>query len=126
MRTVSETAEIVIYSMRTVSNKFSPMFSFDVQKFRDPLGNVQLTSKYHDGQHEAVKKWISEDPRMKGIIDSVRMLAQDRIKSGTGRFLSIAFRDFHAKWISRAIAEVVADKLAYDGFSVGVVHESIT
>lgn len=126
MRTISETAEVVIYSMRTVSNKFSPMFSFDVGKFRDPMGNTRLTSLYHDGQPVAVRDWIKEDPRMNGILEAVTMIATDRIKNSGRKFLSFAFRDYHARWISRAIAEVVADKLGDEGFSVGVVHESLS
>lgn len=126
MKVDAEKAEIIIYSMRTVSHSYSPQFSFDVGKFRDPMGNSKLTSVYNDGQHVAVRDWIKEDPRMPGILDMCSLIANDRITHAKRRFMSIAFRDYHAKWISRAVAEVVADKLSEEGYSVGVVHESLT
>lgn len=126
MRVGTEAAEIIIYSMRTVSRTYSPQFSFDVGKFRDPMGNVRLTAQYHDGQPMAIREWIKEDPRMPGILDMCSLIANDRITHAHRKFLSIAFRDYHARWISRAVAEVVADSLSGEGYSVGVQHESLT
>lgn len=125
MRTSVDKCEILIYSMRLECTTYHPQFDFNVSKFRDPQGNAKLMKLYHDGQHVEVKEWIKIDPRMQGIIDATLLIAYDRLKHGIQKFLSIGFRDFHAKWISRAVAEIVADALSDAGFSVGVIHESL-
>jgi len=125
MRVAPDKCEILIYSLRLDSTQYHPQFDFNVSKFRDPQGNANLMKLYNDGQHIAVREWIKVDPRMQGILDASLMLAYDRITHGEQKFLSLAFRDFHAKWIARAIAEVVADHLSNAGFSVGVQHEQL-
>lgn len=125
MRVSSDIAEILIYSMKTSSTKFLPQFSFDVGKFRDPIGNKKLTNMFYDGVHIAVRDWVKEDPKIPGLLDQCLLIANDRITHGEVKFLSLAFRDYHGKWISRAVAELVATHLSSAGYSVGVIHEEI-
>lgn len=114
-------ATVGIYSYARGATHLEPQFEFDLEKFRDPIGSKQLKAVATDGTHEEVKKWIMSDPRMVGIIDQCKLLAEDHIRHGGFKWLSIGFTDYHGRWISRAVAEIVADSLAGQ-FEVGVFH----
>ena len=85
MRVSSDAAEILIYSMRTGSNKFMPQFSFDVGKFRDPIGNKKFTTQFYDGIHLSVRDWVKEDLKIPGLLDACTLIANDRITHGNQR-----------------------------------------
>ena len=125
MRTDFSQAQIGIYSYKHGGAPADSQFEFDLERFRDPIGNQNLRKVAQDGTHAEVKKWIREDPRLPAILESVRLLAEDRIVHGGFKWISFAFTDFHGRWISRAVAEIVADSLS-GAFNVGVLHGPTT
>lgn len=110
-------------------------FEFDVTKLRDPAGQKQFSGM--NGTNPAVRAWVSADKRVEAILNQCLILADDLIKpkqretSGVIRYdpvstwLSFAFRDYHGKWASPAIAELVADALDKEGYQVYVIHHSL-
>ena len=105
-------------------------FEFDVSKFRDPAGQKQF--KGGCGVDPDVRAWVGEDDRVPAIIANCLLLAEDLIRakpSTTGArteapadWLSFSFRDFHGRWASPAVAELVADALSRAGYVVAVKH----
>lgn len=123
-RTLLSQAEVGIYAFGANNpNNMSSItlqYQFDVSSFRDPIGHKSF--KGMDGTHEEVKKWILSDKRVKSLIDEVHRLVYDHVDNGKTRWLSIGFIDHHGKWISAAVAELVADSLP-DKYKVAVVHD---
>lgn len=109
-------------------------FEVDVSKLRDPSGQKQFGGR--NGSEPPVVKWVSEDPRIAGIVASCRLIAEDlcatRKRTGSDgktvesgpltHWLSIGFKDYHGRWIAPAVAEYVAAALEGDGFPVSVNH----
>lgn len=120
MRVSVPEAQIGLYaaSERVGSMPQFPHYTFKVGQLRDPIGHAPF--KGLDGRDPEVRKWIQEDKRVKAIIDQVRMLAHDHIKTAQQKWLSICFRDIHGKWISAALAEIVADAL--EEYKVCPIH----
>lgn len=125
--------QIGIYSfgLNTVKQP-SAQFEFDVSKFRDPVGQKQFNRAL--GTCPDVRDWVGQDKRVAGVIQMCQLLAEDLVrphKKADGKeeaisgWLSISFKDHHGKWISPAIAELVANQLDADGFSVIVLHHEI-
>ena len=119
-------AEVGIYSLSSKNLSPLPTYEFDVNRFRDPIGNRNLTSKCVDGRDGEVKKWIRTDPRFLPILETILLLCEDQVRHGEKKWISFGFRDHHGKWISRALAELVADELANVNYSVGVLHAATT
>lgn len=115
-------ASIGIYSFNHVTQSPIPHYEFDLNTFRDPMGNRTLLDDCKDGRAPRVQEWIKADPRYVAIMDSVTHLVKDHVDHGKSGWLSIAFRDYHGLWKSRAIAELVADELGKSGYNVGVLH----
>ena len=114
-------AEIGIYSLSTDTKSPTPSVEFDLNSFRDPLGNSHLRKTCVDGKDPQVQEWIKVDPRFPVIVEQVIILAKDHFVGG-GKWLSVGFRDHHGTWISRAIACLVSQELANLGYKVGVLH----
>src|SRR5260370_38640208 len=96
-----------------------PQYEFQLGAFRDP----QHKFKSVDGRSKAVQEWIIDDPRMPALLSTIEMLVFDQVKEQKAAWLSIGFRDYHGKWISAALVEIIADRLSARGFDVMVRHE---
>ena len=138
VNTVDPKPVVGVYSFGSKVSTGRPQaqYEFDITTMRDPSGQKQFV-KESDGRSELVRKWIGEDDRVPGIISFCRMLADDLVKPKTrttenatrvepvSQWLSIAFYDFHGKWAAPAIAEIVADALSDDGYTVAVKHYAL-
>jgi hypothetical protein len=96
-------------------NKTIPSITFhwkiNCTNLRDPNGQANL--RPFDGRDERVQLFLMEDPRVRPLLDACRMIAEDKMK-----WTSIAFYDFHGKWISAGMVELAAKELDKAGFSV--------
>jgi RNase adaptor protein for sRNA GlmZ degradation len=124
--------EIGIYSFgENCDKKPQAQFEFDVSKFRDPVGQKQFNKAV--GTQADVRDWVGQDKRVPALVQQCRILAEDLIrphkKDGKDEqisaWLSLSFKDHHGKWISPAIAELVANQLDLDGFKVVVCHHNL-
>lgn len=113
-------AMVGIYSLAGDTKNPIPHFEFDLNSFRDPLGNLHLRKTAADGTDLLVQAWIKDDPRYGFILNQCLTLVKDHVEGG-GKWISIGFRDHHGTWISRAIACLVAAELGLQ-FHVGVLH----
>ena len=114
-------ANIGIYSFSGDTKSPVANIEFELNSFRDPLGNIHLRKQCVDGTDPIVQVWIKVDPRYPAILNQSIILAKDHFQAG-GKWLSIGFRDFHGLWISRAVATLIAGELAQLGYNVGVLH----
>lgn len=94
-----------------------PTYEFDLINFRDPMNKFPSL----DGTSSEVQEWIKEDRRLAPIIHQCLLLAADHIDNG-GKWLTFGFRDIHEKWISRAVANIVADALHAEQYKVAVMY----
>ena|SRR5688572_25770230 len=112
-------AQIGIYTNKIGSTSGPiPTYEFHLTAFRDPMSKFVKDT----GESEAVQEWIKVDPRVAPIIHQCLLLAADHIDAGHSNWLTIGFRDVHEKWISRAVANLVADALAAEQYKVAVVY----
>lgn len=128
--------QIGIYSYASTAQKsLAGQFEFDVSQFRDPQGQKQFFGRDICGIDAEVRDWVGQDRRVPVLIKECRLLAEDLIRpKQTGvtngvtqekapcQWLSISFKDFHGKWIAPAVAELVANALSDDGFTITVYH----
>lgn len=114
-------AELGIYSMSGDTRNPIANIEFDLNQFRDPLGNLSLRKSCADGKDPDVQDWIKEDPRYLPLLNQCIILVKDHYYNG-GAWMSIGFRDHHGKWISRAVATMIANELASLGYKVGLLH----
>lgn len=133
MSQVTDQVQVGVYSFGDKCAK-QPVsqFEFNVSKLRDPAGQKQFSSL--SGVAPEVRDWVSADLRVAGIVADCRILANDLLTPkpvsdgiktevrATSKWVSFSFRDIHGKWISPAVAELVADALSKDGFNVTVTH----
>ena len=125
--------QIGVYSWGSKTREKAPsaQFEFDVSQFRDPAGQKQFSKAC--GSDPDVRAWVCEDRRLPAVIDTCLLLAEDLLKpkkKGSGeeaisQWLSLAFRDYHGKWIAPAVAEAVANKLSDAGYIVMVIHHAL-
>jgi hypothetical protein len=103
-------------------------YLIDVAGMRDPMSNRGFKLQFSDGRPGLVQKFVSEDPRYNAIEESVKFLAHIQLKSkaASGKWLTIAFRDHHGKWIAPAVGELVADSLSREGYKVHLFHADLT
>lgn len=121
---------IGIYSFGPATNgQVNGQFEFDVTYFRDPQGQKQFQGK--DGLDKDVIAWIRADRRIPILIKECSLLADDLLspkgedKKKISTWVSFCFRDPHGKWISPAVAEIIADTLSDAGFNVIVSHQAL-
>lgn len=113
---------IYTYSKASLKKTYSPKYLIDVSNFRDPIGQMEFKTKYKDGRAGAVQAWVKEDPKMNALLASVREIVHSEVKATGAQWISIGFTDHHGIWLAPAIAELVADDLVIEGYTVGVVH----
>lgn len=114
-------SNVAIFSLSS-SSTTKVMYDFDVNHFRDPMGNKGLMKECADGKDPKVIEWIKVDPRTQPILTECIALAKDIIDHQGKKWLTIGFRDYHGRWISRAVATLVADALSEVGYKVGVLY----
>ena len=118
-------ADVGIYSLCGDTRSPTPNFEFDLNQFRDPLGQLELRKTCLDGCDIRVQEWIRVDPRFDPILNQCVILVKDyqngRTEPSKG-WISIGFRDHHGTWISRAVACLVGRELASLGLKVGLMH----
>ena len=115
-------AEIGVYAFNADSRSPIANIEFDLNAFRDPLGNLTLRKQCSDGIDAAVQQWIKVDPRFAPLLNQCIILVKDHFHDGHSKWFSIAFRDYHGKWISHAVATLIADELSGLGYKVGVMY----
>lgn len=124
--TMASNTEIAIYTFGRLGKMVPPRahYVIDVSGIRDPLSNRGFKNTFTDGRPGEIQKFVAEDPRMNAILDTVKLIAYDQLRSkaGSKKWLSIAFRDHHGKWGSVAVGEIVRDALKYDGYNVALRH----
>ena len=96
-------------------------YTFDVNHLRDPIGHKAFTGK--DGRWLVVRNWIASDRRVGSIRDEVKRICWDHVKIAKGRWISVAFEDYHGKWISAALVEIIAQDLLVEGYKVATIHD---
>ena len=114
-------AQIWIYSFNAHVKSPLPHYEFNLDSFRDPMGNKNLISRCKDGTNQLVKDWIKLDPRFSTILNQCIIITKDLERSEL-KWLSLGFRDYHGIWKSCAVAELVGDELSSLGYNVGVSH----
>ena len=107
-------------------------FEFDVSKLRDPAGQKQFSIS--NGMDTAVHAWLAQDDRVGQIVWICRLLASDMLAkrmfmdrevAPASTWVSFSFKDYHGKFISPAVACIVAEALKADGFPPMVYHLSL-
>ena len=115
-------AELAIYSLSGDTRNPRPNIEFDLNAFRDPLGNRHLRKECSDGRDERVQEWIKVDPRFEPLLNQCIILVKDHFAGGSTAWFSLGFRDHHGTWKSRAVASLIAGELSRLGYKVGVMH----
>ena len=93
-------------------------WKIDCSRLRDPIG--QSTLRALDGRDAKVQAFLMEDPRVKGILHAIRMIAAEKAK-----WTSIALFDYHGRYISTAMVELAARELDVDGVNVLLSHHAL-
>lgn len=107
-------AQVYITSRSSQSQEAPVGFEINLDQFRDPMGNKYLLANCRNGKDQLVRDWLKGDPRYKSILTACKILVADHFKPlapGSG-WLTITFRDYHGKWKSMGMAELVADELS--------------
>lgn len=87
----------------------------DVSKWRDPMGQKTLRSR--TGLDLDVQAYLSLDPRMGTLRDTVRLIAaEDR------PWTAIALYDYHGRHISAGLVELLGKDLDQAGKIVSITH----
>ena len=116
--TTLQAANVVLMSFSGDYTKITPHYEFDLNQFRDPM------HKFRDkrGRDAEVQSWISTDVRLPAIIGFVKIMVSDVIDKQAQGWIAISFRDYHGRWKSEAVTELVADALERLGYKVHVFH----
>jgi len=126
-----EKPQIGIYSHK-IGKIVGSQFEFDLLSFRDPAGQKQFTNM--NGSYPAVRDWVKQDKRFPSLVQDCLLIADDLIKDKVREgktvpavcsWLSFSFKDYHGKWASVAVTELVADALSDAGYLVSVYHSGI-
>lgn len=115
-------AELAIFSLSGDTRNPRPNIEFDLNAFRDPLGNLTLRKECTDGADPKVQEWIKVDPRFEPILNQCIILVKDYFHANNYSWFSIGFRDHHGTWKSRAVASLIAAELSNLGYKVGLMH----
>jgi len=112
-------AKVGLYSIPT--SRPTPQIIFhwrvDCSRLRDPIGQHHLRGK--DGRDKEVQDFLIKDPRVEPILHAIRMIAAER-----QNWTTIAFHDYHGKWISTAMVELALADLDANGYAVAKSHHS--
>lgn len=110
-------ANIGLYSVATSQRSLEVLFHYmiDCSRLRDPIGQKHLRDL--TGKDAEVQAFILEDPRIKAILHSVQMIAAEKHP-----WCSIAFFDYHGKWISASMVELAAKDLDAAGYTIMTYH----
>lgn len=117
------TANVGLYTYSTKTPHYIgiiPAFEFDCSNLRDPMAQFKEMS----GIRPEVQEWIGKDRRVPAIVQQVLLLANDHLVTGGSKWLTIGFRDRHERWISRAVANIVADALVTAKFKPSVSYNT--
>lgn len=109
--------------LQTTAMKYR--YVINVNSLRDPIGQKDLRDSCADGRDPKVLAWIKSDLRIPAILQAVEMIGEGDIKADHESFIGIAFADFHGKWISTAVVELVAARLIEKGFNVAIDHHRV-
>lgn len=126
-RVIPATAEVGIYTFGVkAKNPHRPQVHYliDVAGLRDPMSNRGFKKSYADGRAGEVLEFVQEDPRMEAILDTIRILCHTHLRSNAadGKWLSIGIADYHGRWTSPAVGEIVTNALCRDGYRVNLAH----
>ena len=122
-------ANVIIYSWGI--KDFNPIdvpfayYSVNVTNLRDPIGQAHMVTAFEDGTAPTVVKWVKEDKRVPAILDTLQMITEAHLRAGKEQYITLAFYDYHGKWISPALAELTAERLDQLGYTVIVLHRSV-
>ena len=114
-------SDVSIITSRTARNVMC-QYSIDLTHMRDPIGQVILIATCKDGTDKRVQEWIRIDPRIGGILHIAEMIVHDIFSNQKASWTSLGLSDFHGRWISPAIGEIIADELMKGCFKVCVQH----
>lgn len=130
-------SQVTIYSFGDgYTNKPTCRYLVDLNGVRDPLGQADFRVSFDHGYQPAVAEWIGADDRIQATVHACRMIVATeldikRVKDGampaygTMGYCTIGLTDKLGKWISPAVALLVASALDKDGVSVSVVNLSL-
>lgn len=108
-------AQIGIFPLKTGGKEYM-QYVIDLSAFRDPQGQPQFRDL--DGRSPAVQNWIKSDPRLPALLDGVTLQVRDALDNRHQVYTSIGLKDHHGKWISVAVATLLADHLSDRGYRV--------
>lgn len=120
-RTTIKDATIGLYSVATSQRTLDTLFHYmiDCTHLRDPIGQKHLRAL--TGKDAEVQAFLLDDPRIKAILHSVKMIAAEKAS-----WTSIAFYDYHGLYISAGMVELAAKDLDADGYNILVSHPCLT
>jgi RNase adaptor protein for sRNA GlmZ degradation len=122
-------AEVGIYTFAAESpNRVATcQYLINVVGLRDPSSSGMIRSVHKDGRPGEVQDYIQEDPRVKAVVDQIRLLTYMHLKSEgrDGKWLSFGIHDHHGKWIAPAIGEIAARTLDTAGYHVSLFHADL-
>jgi RNase adaptor protein for sRNA GlmZ degradation len=122
-------AEVGIYTFGKDSpNRVATcQYVIDVSGLRDPGSSGGFRKTFQDGRPGAVQDFVAEDPRVKAVIDSIRMFAFMHLRSEAAdhKWLSFGLKDHHGRWTAPAIGEIAATKLAEAHYKVSLFHADL-
>lgn len=114
-------ANIGLYSVAESQRTIEVLFHYKINcnRLRDPIGQAHLRNL--TGKDAEVQAFMLDDPRIKAILHSVKMMAAEH-----AAWTSIAFHDYHGKYISAALVELAAKELDAAGYGVIVYHPCLS
>lgn len=112
-------ANIGLYAFSSKSVLQYSQYEVDMNKFRDPIHKFRTL----DGRNKEVQEWIKADKRMEMITRVIDLLIADQLGDQKSQWISIGFRDYHGRWISAAVVELLSEYLSDKGFKVFTLHQ---
>lgn len=123
-RTTINIAEVAVYSFKKATPLPIAHYEINLDNLRDPMG--QPSMKNLNGLAPTVQAFIRLDPRFSPILDQCIQLVSDKCSQGPGeKWITIGFRDYHGRWKSVAMAELIGEALSTLGYKVGVQHAGL-
>lgn len=115
-------AAVIVYALASKAGSLLviPRYLTEIDSFSDPMGQAEF--RKIDGRNPKIQTWIQKDAKVKALVESYVGLVKDHITHNKEFFVSLAIRDYHGRWRSAAVAELVADAIDEAGFDVFVSH----